>query len=119
MVARNVVLALLGVWFTVSSWILSLTHNLAYLWTGVVLGLLTLAGALWALTDRKVLPWRHGLMALFGLWFALSPWLLGFAQRGADLGVTLVLGAATLALCLWEAFGRGTRPAAHGSEKAA
>jgi hypothetical protein len=114
MLARNVVLALVGAWFAVSSWILSLTGNTLYFWSALVLGVLTLAGAVWTLTDRKVVPWRHYLMALFGLWLALTPWTLGFAHRTATLVVTLVLGVVMLALGVYEATrnetatGRGT-----------
>lgn len=117
MVARNIVLALLGAWFAVSSWILSLTGNAVYLWMAVILGVLTVAGAIWALADRKVLAWRHYLMALFGLWFAVTPWLLGFAHRtGAEI-VTLVLGVATLVLGIWEATAKESTTGASGSTR--
>jgi TRAP-type uncharacterized transport system fused permease subunit len=102
MVARNTIMAILGAWFVVSSFILHLTHHPVYTVTSIVLGALTLAGAIWAIVERRVRTWRHVLMAIFGLWFAASPWLLGFSHAAVAMPVTLILGLAVIALGLWE-----------------
>jgi hypothetical protein len=42
-------------------------------------------------------------MSVFGLWFAISPWMLGFGTRTTDAVITLVLGIVMLGLGLWDA----------------
>jgi hypothetical protein len=102
MLIRNIILAALGVWFALSSWILTLTSHPAYVWTAPVLGVVTIALALWALLDRKPMAWRPIVMSLVGLWFAVLA-VLGFGASVADTLVTFGVGIVTLYTGIWEA----------------
>lgn len=90
--------AVFGAWFVASAWALSAArHSSTIHWNFIIFGVLILAGGLWAALTPAALSWRDGLLALFGLWMAVSPWVLGFAHHhGKDLLATLVIGILTL-----------------------
>ncbi|MBX5466415.1 MAG: SPW repeat protein [Firmicutes bacterium] len=108
MMTRNGILAIFGAWFVVSAWVLNPMQSQAYLWTAVILGGLTLIGAVWAMIERKHRAWRAYLMALFGLYLGLTPFFYNFAVFAGALWVTMLVGAATVASGLWDALAHDT-----------
>lgn len=100
---RNAVLAVLGAWFVVAAFVMDPMNSSSFVWSALILGGLTLVGAIWAVGDSVRRVWRHWLMALFGLYLALTPWLYGFSGYATAFWVTLLVGAAMLATALWQA----------------
>lgn len=94
---RNALLALCGAWFVLSAFAMNPLHSSSYGWSAFLLGGLTLIGGLWALGDAWKRPWRHWLMALFGLYLAISPWTYGMAVFIGIVVMNLLVGAAILA----------------------
>ncbi|MCY0885750.1 MAG: SPW repeat protein, partial [Firmicutes bacterium] len=71
-------------------------------WRNIVLGALILIGAIWDLMSVEGHSWRMYLISLFGLYMAITPWLYGLSSHVAVLWFTLVVGALTLVLGLWQ-----------------
>ncbi len=101
---RNAALAIFGAWFVVSAFAMNPMQSSLFLWSALILGGLTLIGSLWALGDSARRPWRHWLMALFGLYLALTPWIYGFSGLAMAFWLTVLMGAATLAAALWQLY---------------
>ncbi len=101
---RNGVLAVLGAWFVVAAFLMDPMDLSLFVWTALILGGLTLLGSLWALGDSARRVWRHWLMVLFGLYLAITPWIYGFTSYATALWSTLLVGAALLAVALWQLF---------------
>lgn len=108
MMWRNWLMAVIGAWFVVSAWVLNPMHSSTYLWTAIILGGLVLLGSLWELSDKVYRGWVYYLEALFGLYLGLSPFFYAFSSHAWATVVTVVLGAAILALGLWQAMTRST-----------
>jgi predicted phage tail protein len=102
---RNVVLAVFGAWFVVAAWILGLQANGHYHLPCAALGALVFLGALWGIWNPKPIAWRHWLLAVFGAWLGLSPWLADYTTHTAALWVNVIVGALTVALSVWVAVG--------------
>lgn len=102
-------MAVIGAWFVVSAWVLNPMHSSTYLWTAIILGGLVLLGSLWELSDKVYRGWVYYLEALFGLYLGLSPFFYGFSGFAWATTVTVILGAATLALGLWQALTRSSQ----------
>lgn len=90
--------AIFGAWFVVSAWVLSAArHSSGIEWNFIIAGALILVGALWVIRAPLAGRWRDGVLALIGIWMAISPWVLGFAAHHAkDLLATLVIGILVL-----------------------
>ncbi|MCL4521417.1 MAG: SPW repeat protein [Firmicutes bacterium] len=90
--------AVFGAWFVASAWILSAAkHSAAPEWNFIIGGALILLGALWVVLAPQSGRWRDIVLALLGIWMAISPWTLGFAKHHKDdLLVTLVVGILVL-----------------------
>ncbi|NMP23460.1 SPW repeat protein [Sulfobacillus harzensis] len=99
---RNAFLAIFGAWFVVAAFAMNPTQSSLFLWSALIFGGLTLILSLWAMGDVEPRPWRHWLIAVFGLYLALTPWLYGFAAIAAIFWVIVLVGAATLAFALWQ-----------------
>lgn len=98
MALRWWLVAVFGAWFVASAWALSAArHSPTIHWNFIIFGVLILAGGIWAALQPRMVSWRDGLLGLFGIWVAVSPWALGFAHHhGKDLLATLVVGILTL-----------------------
>lgn len=46
---------------------------------------------------------RNVLMAIFGIWFIISPWALGFSSHVGAIWTSVVLGAVLLIVSVWAA----------------
>ncbi len=99
-------MAVIGAWFVVSAWVLDPMHSSSYLWTAIILGGLVLIGSLWKLSETADRRWVYYAEALFGLYLGLSPFFYGFTGFAWATAVTVVLGAAVVALGLWQIIAR-------------
>ena len=98
MTARWWILAIFGAWFVVSGWALSAARESAGIqWNFIIVGALILLGAIWVALAPLSGRWRDGILALLGIWMAISPWVYGFAKHHSkDLLATLVVGILVL-----------------------
>ncbi len=49
------------------------------------------------------MKWRNWLNALFGVWFVISPWALGFSSHQGALWTTLIIGIIQVIVAAWAA----------------
>ena len=96
----DVINVLLAVYLVLSPWIFSFTDAVAAsrnAWiSGIVIGLASIASIL------RYLEWEEWVSLVFGLWVAISPWILGFHSTIAPamrtdlaVGIAVALFAAT------------------------
>jgi hypothetical protein len=92
------IVAVFGAWFVVSGFVLSAAkHSMHVEWGFIIGGALILLGALWIAVAPTAGVWRDAIVALLGIWMAISPWGLGFAAHHKDdLLITLVVGILVL-----------------------
>ncbi len=92
------IVAVFGAWFVVSGFVLSAAkHSAGVEWSFIVGGALILLGALWIVLASEAGRWRDAIVAVLGIWMAISPWALGFAAHHKDdLLITLVVGILVL-----------------------
>jgi hypothetical protein len=92
------VVAIFGAWFVVSAFALSAAkHAAGTEWNFIIGGALILLGALWVVLAPGSGRWRDGIVALLGIWMAVSPWVYGFAKHHSkDLAITLIVGVLVL-----------------------
>ncbi|MCL6548056.1 MAG: SPW repeat protein [Alicyclobacillus sp.] len=49
------------------------------------------------------MKWRNGLNALMGLWFIVSPWILGISSDEKVVWTSVIIGAIQLVCAVWSA----------------
>jgi hypothetical protein len=116
---RNIALAVFGAWFVVASWILGLTHNGLFLWSGIILGGLTLLGALWAVQDRQPTAWRQWVFAVFGAWLGLTPWIANYSSHVGASWLNGLVGLAMVVAAIWNALTKEAEAADRPSHRQA
>ncbi|HBQ94743.1 MAG: hypothetical protein M1294_01130 [Firmicutes bacterium] len=100
---RNVVLAIVGLWFIISAWALNPMHSGAYVTSAIIFGVLILAASIWGLAVPGGMSWRYYLTALFGLYMGLTPFFFSFTRFGAALWITMLAGLIALVGGIWQA----------------
>lgn len=50
-----------------------------------------------------IMKWRNAINALIGIWFIISPWVMGFSHVTAAVWTSVVLGAVLLIVSFWAA----------------
>ncbi|PSR21644.1 MAG: hypothetical protein C7B45_10020 [Sulfobacillus acidophilus] len=92
------IVAIFGAWFVVSGFVLSAAKHSSHVELSFIIGgALILLGALWIAMAPTAGVWRDAIVALLGIWMAISPWVLGFAAHHKDdLLITLVIGVLVL-----------------------
>jgi thiol:disulfide interchange protein len=100
---RNIVLAIVGVWFFVSAWALNPMHSSAYVTSAIIFGLLILIASIWGLFVPGSMVWRYYLTALFGLYMGLTPFFYSFTHFGTALWITMLAGLIALIGGIWQA----------------
>jgi uncharacterized membrane protein len=100
---RNIVNALIGIWFIISSWVLAVTAHTAAMWTSIAGGaiFLILAGTAALNPVARRQAWIQYVNGLVGIWFIIAPWVLGFANRPTETWTSWVPGAIALILSAW------------------
>jgi SPW repeat len=93
--------AVLGACLVLSPWAWALgyvDHPMAT-FNAVIIGVALIATALGAMLFPKA--WEEWAEAIMGLWMAISPWVLGFADRKLAMLVAVIVGAAVMLMALW------------------
>lgn len=97
---------ILGIWLIVSPWAVGFYDLSAAMWNGVLGGIVLALFALAALVNYR--EWEEWIDGVLGLWFAVSPWVLGFGALGGatagHFGATinfLLVGLIVLGLSAW------------------
>jgi hypothetical protein len=104
MVWRNVVNALIGIWFIVSPAVLPFRNDTAMAWTSVIGGaiLLVLAGSAALMEGARRQVWLQVVTGLVGIWFIIAPWVLAFTSDPGTFWTSLILGIVALILSIWD-----------------
>ncbi len=104
MMWRNVVNALIGIWFIIAPAVLPFANDNAMGWTSVIGGLilLILAGTAVLSADARRQAWMQWVTGLVGIWFIIAPWVLSFTTRPGDFWTSLILGIVALILSVWD-----------------
>lgn len=96
---QDPVLALLGVWFAVTPWVLGIDANTAVLTACLSLGAALLLVSVAAIFDS--MAWEHWLAGAIGLGALASPWLFGFSGLTQMTANAVAVGLATIVLAAW------------------
>ena len=91
---------LLSVWLLVSPWVLGIPGDSPQAInanaTGAVMAILA------AFDLYKTYLWAVTINLLLGAWIAISPWVPAFADRGAMMTTSVLVGAAVVLAAFWE-----------------
>ncbi|KQQ21408.1 hypothetical protein ASF53_23525 [Methylobacterium sp. Leaf123] len=98
--ALNALNALLGVALLLAPWYLGLATETAAARNAFISGAAVAVIALLAIS--KSYDWEEYANLAIGLWVAVSPWALGFADAGATMWTHVVIGPAVAALSAFE-----------------
>jgi undecaprenyl pyrophosphate phosphatase UppP len=98
-----------GVWLIASPWILGFSATTGALWTFVILGVVVVGVALYAM-NRNGDTGRQWLLALVGAATIAAPWVFGFGLTAIRWNGWIV-GALVAVLALWALAAREDRPA--------
>lgn len=91
--------AILGVLYVISAWAMSAARQSAGTQLNFIVGgALILSGGLWMALAPEAGRWRAIVLALLGIWMAISPWTFHFQKHSKDLPATLAAGILVL-LC--------------------
>lgn len=96
----NALNILLGVALILSPWILDLGYETAATRNSLISGI-AIAGIA-AIALNKTYDWEEFLNLGVGLWVAMAPWVLGFADRGLLMWTHVVIGLAVAAVAVFE-----------------
>jgi hypothetical protein len=90
---------ILGLWLVISPWGLQYQSEINPMWNAVVVGVLVVAIALYAMF--QVMAWQEWLNAALGIWLVVSPWVLGFAGLVPAMWNAVIVGALIAVLAIW------------------
>lgn len=96
----NALNVLLGAALLLTPWYLGLDSETAAARNAVLCGIAIAAVAVLALS--KTYDWEEYVNLALGLWVAVAPWALGFAESGYPMGAHVVIGLAVAALAGFE-----------------
>jgi uncharacterized membrane protein YccF (DUF307 family) len=101
--AASGLMVLLGFWLVMAPWILGYSEISVAVWNSLLIGIAVATLAL----IRIALPLRSELVSwitfLLGIWFVLSPFLLGFGEQMAPMWNNIIIGLLILTLASWAA----------------
>lgn len=101
MLTRRMVLALIGLWFFFFGWLVNPAHSLEYQWMTLIFGGFIVLGNAWAWWDEMNGEWRDTVMALVGLYLALTPFFYGFSAFVVATWMSMVGGTVVVLGSLW------------------
>ena len=103
MVWRNVIDALIGIWFIISPLMLGYSVRSGQMVTTIIGGiiLLVLAGSAVFSDEARRQGWIQYVTGLVGIWFIFAPWVLSFVNRPGEFWTSFVLGIIALVLSAW------------------
>ncbi len=94
---------LLGLWLLISPWIFGVSSQTTLVWSHVIAGIIIALLALYRVSDLgdESRTWASWLMALFGLWAIVAPWVLGFSGQSSLMLSNVIDGIIVLILGVW------------------
>src|SRR6266511_1172764 len=98
---KDAVNLVLGVWLVISPWVFGFVADYAPTWNAWVIGVVIAIAALAALVSFN--KWEEWVNAVFGVWLALSPLILGFGSLTYATWNHVVVGAIVAILAIWSA----------------
>lgn len=107
---QNWINALLGVWFIISPWAVGFSSNSGALWTAIIIGLIQVIVAVWAVSQQDVSGWnvwQTWVSLLTGIWFIIMPFVFGLSSNQGELWTGIIFGVVTAVLSLWVMGGQG------------
>lgn len=96
---NGLALVLAGILF-VAPWLFGFADRQTASWNAWISAALIAAATAFAFAQLSV--WEEWADALVGLWIAISPWLLGFADMANAMWSHVVIGLGVAALALYE-----------------
>lgn len=90
---------LVGIWVATSAWVLGYGDVDMAMFNGVVIGVALIAAAAGAILLPRA--WEEWTELVLGLWLAVSPWLLGYADTIAARNNAVISGLLVLGLAFW------------------
>ncbi len=90
----------LGIILFISPWYSATWSNGTSSWNAWVLGVVIVLVALWALATPTS-PYPPGINVILGIWTFISPWVLGFANLGAEAWSAWIIGVLTIIFAAW------------------
>jgi hypothetical protein len=97
---QDQLILVLGLWLIVSPWAFAYPEGSPQMINAFVSGVVI--AALAAFDLYKTYFWAVMLNLLVGIWVAVSPWVLGAADRGTVMWNELIVGIAVVVLAVWE-----------------
>ena len=95
---------LAGIWMIISAWVYGAIYMSGNAWNSIIVGLIiAVLSAIRFFSPRSAvgLSW---IIALFGIWLIISPWVYGYARSNtARLWNSVIFGIIVLILGAWSA----------------
>jgi hypothetical protein len=95
---------LAGIWMIISAWVYGAIYTSGNAWNSIIVGLvIAVLSAIRFFSPRSAvgLSW---IIALFGIWMIISPWVYGYARTNyARLWNSVIFGIIVLILGAWSA----------------
>ncbi len=108
---RDAANLLLGLWLLASPWALSYGNVDFATWNAWALGAVIAMSAIAALVEFH--EWEEWVSAAFGLWLAVSPWVLGYTATVPALWNHVVVGLAVAGMAGWSLWSTHQSPRQH------
>ncbi len=89
---------ILGILLIIAPFVLGYSGNSGALWTGVILGAITLIVSLIKAFAHDVSQWEYWVTGLMGILAIIAPFVLGFTAVSVAMWASIILGVITLIL---------------------
>ncbi len=105
---------ILGILLIIAPFVLGFSSNSGAMWTGVILGIITLVVSIVKGLAHDPSKWEYWVTGIMGILAIIAPFVLGFTALTTAMWTCIILGVITLVLSAYEVFRHGTveRPAA-------
>lgn len=98
------VTGLAGLLLTIAPFVLGYQNNSYAMWTGVILGVVTLAASLYEAYEEGKGRWEYWVIGIVGLLAVLAPFILGFTMVTMAMWTAVALGLLLFILGGYEIF---------------
>ncbi len=96
----------LGILLIIAPFVLGYSSNTSAMWTGVILGAITLIVSLIKAFTHDVSKWEYWVTGVMGILAIIAPFVLGFTALTTAMWASIILGVVTLVLSAIELFRR-------------
>ncbi len=98
---------ILGILLIIAPFVLGFSGNSGAMWSGVILGVITLVVSLIKAFARDTGQWVYWVTGIMGILAIIAPFVLGFTALATAMWALIILGVITLVLSAIEIFRRG------------